>query len=67
MGLILVATGVLMLVSLIAEFNVLNVLLTFWPVILICLGVEILLHLFVRKDDDKKLRYDILSIPMSTG
>lgn len=64
MGMILVASGVLMLVSLIVSVNVLNILLTFWPLILICLGVEILLHLFVRKSDgaEGKLRYDALSI-----
>ena len=64
MGLVLVASGVVMLVSLIVQVNVLNVMLTFWPVILICLGVEILLHLFVRKTDDteRKLRYDVLSV-----
>ena len=64
MGLILVASGILMLVSLIVRVNVLNVLLAFWPLILICLGIEILLHLFVRKSDDtdSKLRYDALSI-----
>jgi hypothetical protein len=62
MGLILVASGIIMLVSLIAQVNVLTVLLTFWPVILISLGIEILLHLFVKNDDDIKLRYDVLSI-----
>jgi len=64
MGLILLASGILMLVSLIIRINVLDVLLTFWPVIMICLGIEILLHLFVRKSDDSdsKLRYDTLSI-----
>jgi len=63
-GLILIATGVLMLVSLFVRVNVLDILLTFWPVILICLGIEILLHLFARKGDDTdvKLRYDVLSI-----
>ena len=64
MGLVLVASGVMMLMSLIVRVNVLDVLLTFWPVILICLGMEILLHLFVRKGDDanSKLQYDVLSI-----
>ena len=64
MGLVLVASGILMLVSLVSSVNVLEVLLTFWPLILICLGAEILLHLFIRKNDetDVKLRYDALSI-----
>ena len=64
MGLVLVTSGVLMLVSLVVRVNMLDILLTFWPVILICLGIEILLHLFVKKSDDTngKLRYDALSI-----
>jgi uncharacterized membrane protein HdeD (DUF308 family) len=62
MGLILIASGIMMLLSLIVPFNALKVLMTFWPIILICLGIEILLHLFVKKGDDGKLRYDILSI-----
>jgi len=64
MGLILVASGILMLISLIVRVNVLDIMLTFWPIILICLGIEILLYLFIRKNDDTngKLRYDALSI-----
>ena len=64
MGLVLVASGILMLVSLIRSVSVLDVMLTFWPLILICLGIEILLQLFIRKNDetDVKLRYDALSI-----
>jgi uncharacterized membrane protein HdeD (DUF308 family) len=62
MGLILVASGILMLVSLVAQVDVLRVLLTFWPIILISLGVEILLHLFLKKDEGTKLRYDVLSV-----
>lgn len=64
MGIVLVASGLMMLVSLVVQINVLNILLTFWPIILICLGIEILLHLFVRKDGDTdiKMKYDVLSI-----
>ena len=62
MGLILIATGITMLVSLVVRVDMLKILLTFWPIVLICLGIEILLHLFVKKGDDSKLRYDGLSI-----
>jgi len=62
MGLTLIASGILMLTSLIAKVDALKILLTFWPVILITLGAEILLHLFVRRDDDTRLRYDVFSI-----
>lgn len=64
MGLVLILFGIVTLTSLIAGFSAVNILLTLWPVILICLGVEILLHLFIRKKgrEEIKLRYDILSI-----
>ena len=62
MGLILVASGVLMLVSLITKVDVLDAILTFWPVVMICLGLEVLLYLFIKKGDDTKIRYDVLSI-----
>jgi len=62
MGLILVAFGILLLVSLIIKINVINIVYTLSPVILILLGIEILLHLFVKNGDDVKIKYDFLSI-----
>ena len=64
MGLILVAFGILLLVSLIAKINVINVIYMLSPIILICLGIEILLHLFVKNGDENevKIKYDFLSI-----
>ena len=64
MGIILVASGILLMVSLIIKVSVLNILLTFWPIILICLGLEILLHLFFKKEDgtNVKIKYDVLSV-----
>ena len=64
MGVMLVALGVTMLVSLIREINMFHTITTFWPIIMVCLGVEILLHLFIRKgsDTDVKMKYDMLSI-----
>jgi hypothetical protein len=50
-----------MLVSLVVRINVLDVLLTFWPVVLIFLGIEILLRLF-GKNAGGDLKYDGLSI-----
>lgn len=63
MGLVLVAFGVLILVSLITRINVINVVYMLSPIVLICLGIEILLHLFIRNgSDDVKIKYDFLSI-----
>jgi len=64
MGIILVALGVLMLVSLITQVNVFLTITTLWPIIMICLGIEILLYLFLGKGGgtDGKIKYDVLSI-----
>jgi len=62
MGLILLAFGILLLVSLIVKVNVINIIYMLSPVVLICLGLEIILHLFIKKDDDIKIKYDFLSI-----
>jgi amino acid permease len=62
MGLILIALGVLMLVSLVTTIDMFITITTLWPIIMICLGLEILLFLFIKKGDDIKIRYDVLSI-----
>ena len=62
MGIILLAFGILLLVSLVVKVNVINIIYMLSPVVLICLGVEILLHLFVKKEDEVKIKYDFLSI-----
>ena len=64
MGIILVASGIIMLISFIAKTNVLNTIITLWPVVMICLGLEILLYIFVKKgnETDVKMKYDVLSI-----
>lgn len=63
MGIVLVAFGVLLLVSLIMKVNVINIIFMLCPVVLICLGVEILLHLFIKNNtNDIKIKYDFLSI-----
>jgi hypothetical protein len=62
MGLILVAVGLLMLISLITQVDMFITMMTLWPVIMICLGIEILLFLFLKKGNDTKIRYDVLSI-----
>lgn len=64
MGIILLAFGILLLVSLIIKVNVINIVYMLSPIVLICLGLEILLHLFIKNDDggDIKIKYDFLSI-----
>jgi hypothetical protein len=66
MGLVLTVSGIIMLISLFAKINVLDILLTFWPVVLICIGAEIILHLFFKKESDDndrgKIKYDVLSV-----
>ena len=63
MGIILLAFGILLLVSLIVKINVINIICTLSPIVLICLGIEILLHLFAKSDGNEiKIKYDFLSV-----
>jgi len=62
MGLVLIASGITLMISLLTRVNLFNVILVAWPIILVALGIEILVHLFVKKDEDVKIRYDGLSI-----
>ena len=64
MGIVLVASGIIMLVSFIAKINVLDAIITLWPVVMICLGLEMLLYLFVKKggETEVKMKYDVMSI-----
>ena len=62
MGIILLAFGVLLLVSFFVKVNVINIILMLWPIVLICIGLEIVLQLFLKRDEDIKIKYDVLSI-----
>ncbi|CEG26386.1 hypothetical protein [Bacillus sp. B-jedd] len=62
MGAALLFLGVLLLFSQFADYSLYTVMLSWWPALLIILGAEILLFLFVQKKENAFLKYDLLSI-----
>lgn len=62
MGLLLIALGVIMLVSQILEISLLDQILKWWPVALIMIGLEILIYVFLSKQDEPKVKFDVFSI-----
>ena len=62
MGIILVALGSIMLYSQIAGVQSLGLILKWWPIILVLLGVEILVYIFLSKQEQPKVKFDIFSI-----
>ncbi|MEH7235179.1 hypothetical protein [Bacillus sp. JJ1562] len=62
MGLSLVLLGVLLFISQIKEMQMIEPLLVWWPIILIVLGIEIVVYLFLSKQENPIVKYDFLSI-----
>ncbi|MEI2404038.1 hypothetical protein [Niallia taxi] len=62
MGLSLLLLGVFLLLSQILEWDITTALKLWWPVILVVLGLEILLYLFLSKQEKPYLNFDIFSI-----
>mgnify|MGYP000903910024 CR=1 FL=1 len=62
MGVMLIAFGVILFLSLINKFSALNMLLKMWPVILILIGLEILWYRYASKDEGVVIKYDLFSI-----
>lgn len=62
MGILLIATGILLLLSELKGISGAMLILRWWPVILIILGLEILAFIFLSKDDQPKIKFDGLSI-----
>ena len=58
MGLMLVATGILLLMSELQGYNGAMMILRWWPAILIILGVEVLAYIFLSRDDQPKVKFD---------
>lgn len=62
MGVSLLLLGVLLLISQFFQVKVSTFFLTWWPVILIVLGLEILIYLLLAKEKNPIIKYDFLSI-----
>lgn len=62
MGLSLVMLGLLLFLSQVQDKPVVEPFMVWWPIIMIILGLEIVIHLFLSRQENPILRYDILSI-----
>lgn len=62
MGASLLLLGIFLLLSQIFELKLTHIMMSWWPVILIVLGIEILVFLFFSRQEKPFLKYDILSI-----
>ncbi|MEK4666201.1 hypothetical protein [Niallia sp. FSL R7-0271] len=62
MGLSLLFLGVFLLLSQILDWNITTALKLWWPVILVVLGLEILVYLFLSKQEKPYLNFDLFSI-----
>ncbi len=62
MGLMLVATGVLLLFGELQGINGARLILRWWPAILVILGLEILAYVLFSKEEQTKIKFDGFSI-----
>lgn len=62
MGASLILLGVLLFVSQLKEIDLLQIFFSWWPFLLIVLGVEIVLYIVLSKQKTVAIKYDFLSI-----
>ncbi|MDL4842272.1 hypothetical protein [Aquibacillus rhizosphaerae] len=62
MGMVLIILGVVLLVSHFNGLDVLKIAMAWFPIILIVLGIEIICYLYVSKQEQPIVKYDLLSI-----
>ncbi|MFS0862767.1 hypothetical protein [Fredinandcohnia sp. 179-A 10B2 NHS] len=62
MGLSLIMLGILLFLSQLRDTQMFEPLLVWWPLILVVLGIEIVLYLFLSKQEHPIVKYDLLSI-----
>jgi hypothetical protein len=58
----MIVVGVVMLAAQFKQVAVLDMLLTWWPLILVLIGGEILWHVYTSKEQEPKVKYDVFSI-----
>lgn len=62
MGAALVLLGVLLLFTQVFQIDISTILFSWWPVLFIVLGLEILVYLVINRNDQTLVKYDIFSI-----
>lgn len=64
MGLLLIGSGIGLLYAQFNRLAVMDLIVKWWPVLFILLGIEILLQTYLNKNEDIKIKYDIFSMFM---
>ena len=62
MGASLVFLGLILFFSRFLDLNLVQVMTSWWPLLLVVLGIEILLYLILSRQEKPLLKYDFLSI-----
>lgn len=62
MGIMLIGTGIILLLSQITGINGAEKIIKWWPIILITLGLETLAYIYFSKEENPKVKMDVLSI-----
>lgn len=62
MGASLLFLGLFLLITQFTDVSLTHIMISWWPIILVVLGIEILLYLFMTKKEKPVLKYDFLSI-----
>ncbi len=62
MAIVLIAVGVLMLISQVNNVSAVKLSMKFWPVVLFLIGGEILWYSYKYNDEDTKIKYDVFSV-----
>ncbi|MCY6369908.1 DUF4097 family beta strand repeat-containing protein [Clostridium ganghwense] len=62
MGIMLIGTGIILLLSQITGINGAEKIIKWWPIILIILGLETLAYIYFSKEENPKVKMDVLSI-----
>lgn len=62
MGILLILLGVLLLLGELRGIPSVELIFTWWPVILITLGLEVLAHVYFSREEEPKVKYDGFSI-----
>lgn len=66
MGIILITLGIVMLSAQITGLPAVDLILKWWPVVLVMLGAEILIYIYLSKQEQPKVKFDVLSIIIIT-
>ena len=62
MGMLLISIGVILLAGQISGISSAKLIFSWWPIILVILGIEVLAHVYFSKEEQPKVKYDGFSI-----